>query len=47
LQSEAATPLFDRITTVQSGVALRFPPHSKKRGLVARPSEIKELLVGF
>jgi hypothetical protein len=28
-QSAAATPLFDREQSFQSGVALRFPPQSK------------------
>jgi hypothetical protein len=28
-QSAAATPLFDRGSSFQSGVALRFPPQSK------------------
>ncbi len=35
-QSAAATPLFDYEQSFQSGVALRFPPQSKKIGLQLR-----------
>jgi hypothetical protein len=36
-QSAAATPLFDGGQNFQSGVALRFPPHSKKKACVSAP----------
>ena len=37
-QSAAATPLSDRAHTFQSGVALRFPPQSKKVSFRSDPA---------
>jgi len=43
--SAAATPLFDYGQSFQSGVALRFPPQSKKNGVrLRRTAPLRETL---
>jgi hypothetical protein len=44
-QSTAATPLFDNGQSFQSGVALRFPPQSKKNKVrLRRTAPLRETL---
>jgi len=44
-QSAAATPLFGYGQSFQSGVALRFPPQSKKNGVrLRRTAPLRETL---